>query len=123
MRAGRVLAATAVALATLPLGCGAPHAHAASTELVSVYADHFLPYTVSVERGGSLQFFDPDPWGNGEAPGHSVTELTPDTPRFDSGIVGLGKAAEVGGVSALPSGTYTFTCRIHPFMRGILIVR
>ncbi len=123
MRPRSLLAAIAVALATLPLGCGAPHAHAASTQLVTVYADHLLPYSVSIERGGTLEFFDPDPWGNGEAPGHTVTELNLPKPRFDSGVVGLGKAAEVSGVSALPPGTYVFTCRIHPFMRGMLIVR
>jgi plastocyanin len=31
--------------------------------------------------------------------------------------------ATIGGVEGLDSGTYPFSCRIHPFMHGTLIVR
>jgi spore coat protein A len=121
-RASVLIAVAAIAVAA-SLG-GVPRgARAADTRVVTVYADHFLPATVTVDRGGTVQFFDPDPWGNGEAPGHTVTELHPPRPRFDSGIVPLGRAAEVAGVAALAPGSYVFTCRIHPFMRGSLIVR
>ncbi|HEX6493119.1 MAG TPA: cupredoxin domain-containing protein [Candidatus Dormibacteraeota bacterium] len=121
---GRMLVAAAVAVAAaLPLSGGAQPARAAGGAMVTVYADHFLPATVTVEHGGTVTFFDPDPWGNGEAPGHTVTERHVPKPRFDSGVVSLGKAGEVSGVSSLAPGTYDFTCRIHPFMHGTLIVR
>jgi len=123
MRPRLLIAAAAAAVVALPIGGGSHPAHAADTAMVTVYADHFLPATVTLAHGGTLQFFDPDPWGNGEAPGHTVTERRFPGPRFDSGVVGLGKAAEVSGVSALAPGSYAFTCRIHPFMRGTLIVR
>ena len=122
MRRHVLLAAVALA-ASLPLASASHPARAANAAMVTVYADHFLPATVTVDRGGTLEFFDPDPWGNGEAPGHTVTERRLPGPRFDSGVVGLGRAGEVAGVSALAPGSYAFTCRIHPFMRGTLIVR
>jgi plastocyanin len=120
----RVLLAAALAIvAALPLAGASHPARAAETQMVTVYADHFVPATVTVARGGTLEFFDPDPWGNGEAPGHTLTERHVPGPRFDSGVVGLGRAAEVGGVPTLAPGNYAFTCRIHPFMHGTLIVR
>ncbi len=123
MRPGAGLVAAAVLTTLAPLG-GAPHpARAAAPQVVTVYADHYVPATVTVERGGTLQFLDLDPWGNGEAPGHSLTERRLPGPRFDSGVVGLGRAAEVGGVAALTPGSYGFTCRIHPFMSGTLVIR
>lgn len=114
------LAAVAAIAGAAPTG-GA--ARAATPAVVTVYADHFLPATVTVDRGDGMQFFDPDPWGNGEAPGHSLTESRSEGARFDSGVVGLGRAAEVRGVDALGPGRYDFTCRIHPFMHGTLVVR
>ena len=123
MRGRPLLAAAVAAAAALPLGGGPHPAHAANGAVITVYANHFGPATVTVEHGGTLEFFDPDPWGNGEASGHTVTERHFPGPRFDSGVVGLGKAADVSGVPALAPGSYSFTCRIHPFMHGLLIVR
>lgn len=79
---------------------------------------------MTIDRGGTLQFFNPDTYGGplgGRA--HTITEDRPDgPPRFDV-FVPWGQASPVGGVEALAPGTYHFTCRIHPFMHGNLVVR
>jgi plastocyanin len=99
-------------------------AQPAATRLVVAHNLHFVPDQVTVERGGTLQFFNPDSVGRLEFDGHTLTELRPDgPPRFGSGLVTFPTAAEVKGVSSLPPGRYGFHCDIHPFMRGTLLVR
>ncbi len=85
---------------------------------------HYIPETVNVERGGTLEFFNPDLYGGpfgGRA--HTITEVRSDgPPRFDVKVP-WGTSATIGGVEGLDSGTYPFSCRIHPFMHGTLVVR
>jgi plastocyanin len=87
---------------------------------------HFVPATVTLDHGGSLQFLNPDiVLSRLEALGHTLTELRSDggPPRFDSSLVQFGEVKDVAGVSSLDTGRYEFFCEIHPFMRGILVVR
>jgi len=91
---------------------------------LTAWFTHYIPSTVTIDAGGKLQFFNPDPYG-GPLGGrtHSITELRSDgPPRFDV-FVPWGMAADIGGVESLPRGRYAFACRIHPFMRGNLVVR
>jgi plastocyanin len=99
-------------------------ARPAAPQLVAAYNLHFVPEEVTVERGGTLQFFNPDSLGRLEFDGHTLTELRPGglPPRFGSGLVTFPTAAEVKGVSSLAPGRYAFRCEIHPFMRGTLVI-
>ncbi len=98
-------------------------AQPAAPEIVTAFNLHFVPETVTVERGGTLQLFNPDGLGRLEFDGHTLTELRSDgPPRFGSGLVTFPTAAEVKGVPALAPGRYAFRCEIHPFMRGTLLV-
>jgi hypothetical protein len=48
-----------------------------------------------------------------------VIEVNPyGPPRFDSGVVPLGAMAEVVGIPDLAYAVYSFSCRIHPDMKG-----
>jgi plastocyanin len=98
-------------------------AQPAAPEIVTAFNVHFVPEMVTLERGATLQFFNPDGLGRLEFDGHTLTEVRPDgPPRFGSGLVTFPTAAEVKGVSSLPPGRYAFRCEIHPFMRGTLVI-
>jgi plastocyanin len=86
---------------------------------------HFVPATVTLDHGVALQFLNPDAGPRLEALGHTLTELRSDggPSRFDSGLVQFGEVKEVAGASSLDTGRYEFLCEIHPFMRGVLVVR
>jgi plastocyanin len=100
-----------------------PAAAQSAPQIVTAFNVHFVPETVTVERGGTLQLFNPDGLGRLEFDGHTLTEVRPDgPPRFGSGLVTFPTVAEVKGVSSLPPGRYAFRCEIHPFMRGTLVV-
>ena len=58
--------------------------------------------------------------------------LQPDGPvDFDSGVLGFGPQGFTAAANVdewitppdLPAGTYTYFCRIHPFMRGAFRVK
>ncbi len=90
----------------------------------------------SVRQGGTLKFFNKDaPVGPGiwhtitacKAPCNLETgvayPLADATVQFDSGELGAAGPPTSGTVewhtpADLPAGTYTYFCRIHPFMRG-----
>jgi plastocyanin len=102
--------------APIPARPAAPH-------LIAAHNLHFVPQEVTVERGGTLQFFNPDWAGRLEFDGHTLTELRSDgPPRFGSGLVTFPTAAEVTGVPSLSPGRYAFRCDVHPFMRGTLVI-
>jgi plastocyanin len=98
---------------------------------------HYVPETVHIQQGHSFTFGNYDPeYG---IPAHSLDEVVPDCtsppfvgndpghpgcrqPRFSSGLVDHGYVHRVDGADRLPRGTYAFTCQVHPFMRGTLVV-
>ena len=92
---------------------------------------------VVIHQGQHLSFGNYDPIFG--IPAHSLDEVVRDCtsppfngndlgqghcgyPRFSSGLVDHGYVHEVEGVDKLPPGTYYFTCEVHPFMHGTLIV-
>jgi plastocyanin len=145
-RAAR-LGAIAVAVATIVAGLllGGPGVHrvhadgGAQNHPADVFVINwqYIPDTVHVKQGHTFKFGNYDIiFGN---PGHSLTEVVKDCtaapfngnnpgkgncsyPRFSSGFTDWTYVNEVHGVEKLAAGTYTFTCQVHPFMRGTLIV-
>ena len=95
---------------------------------VAAWFTHFIPEKIAVARGTTPQFFNPDLYG-GPFGGkrHTITEVrnryfdAPGPPRFDVSV-DFGHAAPIAGVEKLPPGAYDFICRVHPFMKGKLIV-
>jgi plastocyanin len=86
---------------------------------------HFVPRTVTIDHGSTLQFLNPDSLSSLEHAGHTLTEHRADggPARFNSALVEFGSASPVAGVPDLGTGRYDFFCEIHPFMRGVLTVR
>src|SRR5438105_1315005 len=88
---------------------------------------HYTPAPSPGDHGATPQFFNPDLYG-GPFGGkkHTITEVRdrsdPGPPRFDV-TVAWGQAAPIAGVEKLDSGTYHFICRVHPFMKGTLVVK
>lgn len=78
---------------------------------------YYVPVSATVFSG------DPIRWENPTPTHHTVTSNgcteEPQHCLFDSGPVPPGGTFTVPG---LPSGRYPYHCRIHPIMRGIVIV-
>jgi plastocyanin len=70
----------------------------------------FVPANLSVQTGDAVT------WTNMDNVSHTVTA---DNGAFDSGAFGAGTNFQI---TAGPPGTYTYTCQIHPFMKGTLTV-
>ena len=102
-------------LVTTPASAG-PAGNTAAVFVPFTYA----PDPVHLPHGEGLTFANLDPL-SGE--GHSLTQAVPKgTEQFQSPILPPGSTAPVKGVEGLAPGTYPFTCRIHPFMTGTLVV-
>jgi plastocyanin len=143
----RRLAGTFAAALVLAVGLagspGSAHRVAADGGLQNHPADvfvmfwHYVPDTVHIHQGQSFTFGNYDPeYG---IPAHSLDEVVPEctsppftgndpghhgcrSPRFSSGLVDHTYVHRVDGADRLPRGTYEFTCQVHPFMRGTLVV-
>jgi plastocyanin len=95
---------------------------------LTAWFTHYIPDKLKVARGTTPQFFNPDLYG-GPFGGkrHTITEVRnlhfepPGPPRFDVSV-DFGQVAPLAGVEKLKPGTYDFICRVHPFMKGKLIV-
>jgi plastocyanin len=95
---------------------------------VTAWFTHYIPDKIVVARGTTPRFFNPDLYG-GPFGGkrHTITEVRnarfdgPGPPRFDVSV-DFGHVAAINGVEKLKPGTYDFTCRVHPFMTGKLII-
>jgi plastocyanin len=101
---------SAIAGAAVALAAGlAPAAHAATTE-VMIPGTTFLPSGVRVLQGDTVQ------WMNHDTRPHTATA---DGGAFDTGSIPAGADASV----AFPAtGSFAYTCRIHPFMHGTVDV-
>lgn len=104
---------------------------------VAVVQWQYVPAEVTIEQGETLTFGNYDPVAG--VPAHSLDEAVPRCttppytgnnpgragcrqPMFSSGLVDHGHVHRVHGVEDLLPGRYGFTCQVHPFMTGTLIV-
>lgn len=140
---GIVAAVVALAALALPAPAGAQTAPRPQLEMQDHSADVFVvqwqyvPSEVRIKQGETFTFGNYDPVGG--VPAHSLDEAVPGCtappytgnnrgnagcryPRFSSGLVDHGHVHEVHGVESLPPGSYDFTCQVHSFMKGTLIV-
>jgi len=110
-------------------------------DVFAFFAWQYVPSTVRIQQGETFKFgnYDFYPGGAGIA-AHSLDEVVPGCtsppytknnagqngtcayPRFSSGLVDHGQVHDMHGVEKLPVGTYQFTCQVHPFMQGTLVV-
>jgi len=79
------------------------------------------PYYIPIAP--TIVSYTPIQWDNPTPTHHTVTHNgcvhDEGSCLFDSGAVPPGSSFSVPG---LPAGRYTYHCRIHPIMRGLLIV-
>lgn len=106
-----------------------PDNQVADGGFLTAWFTHYLPDKIVVAHGTTPHFFNPDVYG-GPFGGkrHTITEVRnrafddPGPPRFDVSV-DFGHVEAITGVEKLKAGTYDFTCRVHPFMTGKLIVQ
>jgi plastocyanin len=83
----------------------------ASGNAVSIENFAFVPPNLSVASGTTVT------WTNTDQVQHTVS--SDDGHTFESSAFGQGQKFQF---TAAAPGTYTYTCRIHPFMHGTLTV-
>jgi plastocyanin len=88
---------------------GSPRAGAAAARTVTIQGYAFRPGDVSVHPGGTVRWI----WRDRSTP-HNVSG-----PGFRSRIIAHGSFA----VRFRRPGAFAYTCTIHPFMRGRVVVR
>ena len=105
-------------VATVPVGAAPrkivaqPKAAASADGGVMVTIDHFaFPATVTATVGQAVT------WANADTTSHTVTELTG---QWDSGAIEPGRSFTLTPTTA---GSYAYRCSMHPFMRGVLVVK
>jgi len=103
-----LIAAALLILAVL--GVPGSGARAGSPALVDVRDSTYLPPTITVPAGTTVR------WTNRDEETHTVTS---DTGLFGSAGLDLGE--EYAHTFAKP-GVYPYTCDLHPFMRGTIVV-
>jgi plastocyanin len=81
-----------------------------SGQAVTVANFAFAPLSLSVQSGDIVT------WTNRDDVSHTVSA---DNDAFDSGVFGKGMTFQF---AAGAPGTYTYFCRLHPFMKGTLTV-
>ncbi len=84
-------------------------ARASRTATVTIPGFSFKPATVTVARGSSVRF------SNTSGTAHTATR----SGSFDSGRIKPGKAATV---QFNRKGSFAYHCKIHPFMKGKVVV-
>lgn len=80
------------------------------------WSPYFAPVAATVTAGSTIR------WENPTGSHHTITH---DGCRgtgecaFDSGSIGPDGVFEISG---LPAGLYPYHCRLHPIMRGTLVI-
>ena len=119
--AGALLLTLAMPLAAGPASApnaGAVAAPAAATLVVTPGVLDFSPKQVHLGGGGTLTLVNLDTFD------HTVTSVATGVdgaPLFDVRVPG-GTSAAITGAEALAEGSYPFYCKLHPQMRGLLVV-
>jgi plastocyanin len=110
------LAASAVLL----LGCGsdsgggqtsAASSGAGGAKAVTIKDYIYKPASITVPEGTTVTFT------NRDSTPHTATSK--ESGVFESGSIGTGKSAKV---TLDKSGTFTYYCLFHPFMKGTIVV-
>jgi plastocyanin len=117
-RQGRLALATGLALGVFVLALTGIHGQAASagetarasaTATVTIPRLEFKPATVTVGRGSKVRF------SNTSGTAHTATR----DGGFDTGRIKPGKSA---AVTFNRKGTFAYHCKIHPSMKGKVVV-
>ena len=117
-RSRRALAAvaTGIAISITPLGT----ARAGTDHPVVIAGFTYQPSIVAVTQGDTMSVSNVDVFP------HNVVavENNPATgqPWFRSALGDVYIGRDVSGVASTPPGSYVFTCDLHTFMTGVLIV-
>lgn len=82
----------------------------AGTSNVQIVSFAYAPPQITVARGSTVTWFNADP---------TIHTVTADNEAFDSGAFDERKTFQYVAAKA---GTYPYFCRIHPFMKGTLVV-
>jgi plastocyanin len=112
------VAFTAPALGQVAAEPSAPTAKAHKLHVVLMLMNtqtsqfRYEPETIAVHLGDVLE------WKNKDVYQHTVTSVSDETLR--SGIINMGKSWRY---KAVKKGTFKYYCKLHPNMRGTLIVR
>jgi plastocyanin len=107
-------------LATLAFLLPGSNQARATEHVVASFLLSYVPDVLGIRQGDSITFVNSDPFG---VNGHSFTQATGGaTPRFDSDVAMIGQAVKVRGVESLPPGEYAVVCKVHPIMKGGLVV-
>jgi plastocyanin len=88
----------------------ARRAHAASDPAVAIADFQFTPSTITAHVGDTIT------WTNNGPSAHTATASDG---SFDTGLLQKGAT---GSHTFTQAGTFTYSCRIHPFMHGTVIV-
>lgn len=109
----RIVACIALALALLAgpaaVAAGPGPAQSSASKAVTIKDFEFLPGTLLVGKGTRVVF------SNTSGTTHTAT----DKGVFDTGQIKGGKSAEV---RFQQKGTFSYHCKIHPFMHGKIVV-
>ena len=99
--------------AFLLLGCtGGQPPKSGSTSTVTIQNLQFNPSTVTIKAGDTVE------WINNEAAPHSINSVVPFS--FSSSVLNKGDSYQHTFTQA---GNYDYTCGIHPFMIGKVVVQ
>lgn len=98
------------ALAVQQGDASATDASASAAKTVSIKGSAFRPATLTVNRGTRVAF------ANGDNVSHTATKGG----AFDTKQIAPGKSAVV---RFNQKGTFAYHCKIHPFMKGKVVVK
>jgi plastocyanin len=110
-----VIGAAAAVMALSLTGLGNAMAKVGSEALasrsarVTITTVAFQPKTLHVSRGTTVTFF------NSSKTSHTATRRG----SFETGVIKPGKSASIRFTK---KGTFSYFCRIHPFMHGTIVV-
>jgi plastocyanin len=83
----------------------------AGVATVTIASFRYSPRTIRLRSGGEVR------WVNADAVSHTATG--PDGDGFDTGTLGPGEAKSV---PFRDTGRFSYTCSLHPFMKGTVVV-
>lgn len=111
----RPLPVLALAIAVVVPACGGGARTADAGAKVRIEGFRFLPKQIEVRAGSTVT------WRKVDETAHTVTSGTPGRPtsQFDGR---LAKSGQTFAVDFGEPGKAAYFCRIHPFMRGVVVV-